>query len=125
LKDAGAAEQLKESETDSVHRYARVAIHEGFNLARRRLQDFARRQRKAVKTHDIPAHGVVAELSPVEGYGFIEADGKQIYFSRSSVLDAAFDELAIGNAVAFVEERGENGPQASMVRVLGKHHYVP
>jgi hypothetical protein len=47
LKDAGAAEELKATETDSAHRYARVAIHEGFNLARRRLQDFAKRQRKA------------------------------------------------------------------------------
>ena len=53
LKDAGAPEQLKAAETDSVHRYARVAIHEGFNLARRRLQDFARRQRNAVKTHEL------------------------------------------------------------------------
>jgi hypothetical protein len=26
--------------------------------------------------------------------------------------------------VAFVEEQGEKGPQASTVRVLGKHHYV-
>jgi hypothetical protein len=42
---------------------------------------------------------------------------------RASVLDDAFDELTIGRPVAFVEERGEMGPQASTVRVLGKHHY--
>jgi cold shock CspA family protein len=125
LKDTGSAEHLKGSETDAVRRYGRVAVHDAFNLARRRLQDFARRQRKAVKSHEMPAHGVVAEISPVEGFGFIEADGKHIYFNRSSVLDAAFDQLAVGKAVAFVEEKGEKGPQASTVRMLGKHHYVP
>jgi len=51
LKDAGAAKQLKTAEIDGGHRFVRVAIHEGFDLARRRLQDFARRQRKVVKTH--------------------------------------------------------------------------
>ena len=51
LKDTAAPEHLKEAEMDSVHRDARVAIHEAFNAARRRLQDFARRQRGAVKTH--------------------------------------------------------------------------
>lgn len=54
LKDTAAPEHLKEAEMDSVHRDARVAIHEAFNAARRRLQDFARRQRGAVKTHATP-----------------------------------------------------------------------
>jgi cold shock CspA family protein len=40
------------------------------------------------------------------------------------VLDDAFDELTVGTHVAFVEEQGEKGLQASTVRVLGKHHYV-
>jgi cold shock CspA family protein len=40
------------------------------------------------------------------------------------VLGDAFDELTIGAPVAFIEEKGEKGPQASTVRVLGKHHYV-
>ena len=123
LKDTGAAEHPKDSETDSVHRYARVAIHEAFDVARRRLQDFARRHRGAVKTHEVPARGVVAALWPAEDYGFIEANGQQIYFNQSSVLDVAFDELVIGTRVAFVEEKGEKGPQASTVRMLGKHHY--
>ena len=33
---------------------ASMAIHEAFDAARRRLQDFARRQRGAVKTHATP-----------------------------------------------------------------------
>ena len=61
---------------------------------------------------------------PVEGHGFIQAGERQVYFTRASVLDDAFDELEVGTPVAFVEEKGEKGPQASTVRVLGKHHYV-
>jgi hypothetical protein len=55
LKDAGAQAHLKQSETDSVHRYRHAAVHDAFDLARRRLQDFARRQRGAVKRHEISA----------------------------------------------------------------------
>jgi cold shock CspA family protein len=70
------------------------------------------------------AHGEVVELSPPDGYGFIQAGENRIYFDRASVLGGAFDQLSIGTPVAFVEEQGEKGPQASTVRVLGRHHYV-
>lgn len=124
MKDIEEAAHRKETEIESVHRYARVAVHRAFDAARRRLQDFAREQRGAVKIHEVPAHGQVVEISKVDGYGFIQADERQIYFSRASVLDEAFDKLVVGTPVAFVEEKGEKGPQASTVRVLGKHHYV-
>jgi cold shock CspA family protein len=124
LKDVAAAEHTKESETESAHRHARVAVHEAFDLARRQLQDFARRQRGTIKTHEVPAHGLVTGIWSEEGYGFIEATGQQIYFNRASVLDASFDELAAGTPVAFTEEKGEKGRQASTVRMLGKHHYL-
>lgn len=124
LKDVEETAHHKETEIEGVHRYARVAIHQAFDAARRRLQDFAREQRGAVKIHELPAHGEVAEISKVEGYGFIQADERQIYFLRASVLDDAFDGLVVGTRVAFVEEMGEKGPQASTVRVLGKHHYI-
>jgi cold shock CspA family protein len=124
LKDVDESAHHKESDIESVHRYARVAVHEAFDAARRRLQDFAREQRGAVKTHEVPAHGTVVEISKVDGYGYIQADEAQIYFARASVLDGKFDELEVGTPVAFVEEKGEKGPQASTVHVLGKHHYV-
>jgi cold shock CspA family protein len=125
LKDVAAAAHQKDNEITTDHRYARVAVRDAFDVARRRLQDFSRRQRGAVKTHEMPAHGVISEIRPSEQFGYIDADGRQIYFSRSSVLDNAFEELATGTPVAFVEEKGEKGPQASTVRVLGKHHYGP
>jgi cold shock CspA family protein len=124
LKHVAEDAHRKETEIDSVHRYAVVAIREAFDTARRRLEDFAREQRGATKTHEAPAHGEVIELSPADGYGFIQAGENRIYFNRASVLDDAFDELRIGTPVAFVEERGEKGPQASTVRILGKHHYA-
>jgi cold shock CspA family protein len=124
LKDAQADAHHKGTEIDGVHRHARVAVHEAFDAARRRLEDVAREQRGVVKTHEVPAHGEVVELSAPDGYGFIQAGENRIYFNRSSVLDDAFDELTVGTHVAFVEEQGDKGPQASTVRVLGKHHYV-
>ena len=57
-------------------------------------------------------------LIPDEAYGFIEArDGHEVYFQKSSVLNNAFDRLAVGSEVSFAEEPGEKGPQASTVRV--------
>lgn len=52
LKDVAAEAHRKESEIESAHRHARVAIHEAFDAARRRLQDFAREQRGAVKARE-------------------------------------------------------------------------
>lgn len=123
-KDFEDEAHRKEDEVQSVHRHARVAIHEAFDVARRRVEDFAREQRGTVKAHEVVAHGAVVELSKADEYGFIQAGEQRIYFNRASVLDDAFDALAIGTPVAFVEEKGEEGPQASTVRVLGKHHYV-
>lgn len=124
LKDMEVPVARKDTEIENVHRYASVAIRQAFDAARRRLQDFAREQRGAVKVHDVPLHGTIAELSREHGFGFIQADEARVYFNRASVLDEAFDELAVGSPVAFVEEHGEKGPQASTVRLLGKHHYV-
>jgi cold shock CspA family protein len=124
LKQADEDVHRKKTEIEGVHRHAFVAVREAFDAARRRLEDFAREQRGAVKTHDVPAHGEIVELSEPDGYGFIQAGENRIYFNRASVLDDEFDRLRIGTPVAFMEEKGEKGPQASTVRVLGKHHYV-
>ena len=48
-------------------------------------------------------------------------DGREIYFHRNSVLDAGFDRVSVGAEVRFVEEEGVRGPQASTVRLVGKH----
>ena len=100
-----------------------VAIREAFDAARRRLEDYVRRQRGSVKAHEAPPLARVSKLFPEEGYGFLETpDGTEIYFHSNSVLGAGFDRLEIGTEVRFVEEQGEKGPQASTVTVIGKQH---
>jgi len=98
------------------------AINDTFKRARRRLQDHVRRMQGQVKAHENQPIGTVMRLNPTEGFGFLEtADGREIYFHKNSVLDGAFSRLSVGARVAFAEEPGDKGPQASTVRLLGKH----
>jgi cold shock CspA family protein/ribosome-associated translation inhibitor RaiA len=98
-----------------------VAIRNAFSLAQRQIEDTAREMRGQVKLHLPPDEGRVARFLAGEDCGFIEtADGREIYFHRNAVLNDAFDRLAVGSEVRFVEEEGEKGPQASTVRLVGK-----
>jgi cold shock CspA family protein len=118
-QDVDAEKLTKVAESDPERKHARVAIREAFDIARRRLQDYARRQRGAVKATVTQARGRVSQLFPVDEFGYIEAeDGHAVYFQKSSVLKDGFDRLAVGSAVLFDEERGEEGPQASTVKLL-------
>jgi ribosome-associated translation inhibitor RaiA/cold shock CspA family protein len=99
-----------------AHEDVFVAVRDAFDAARRQLEDYARRQRADTKVHPEPTHGRVSRLFPE--YGFIATpDDREIYFHRNSVLGDAFDNLAIDTPVRFAEEEGEEGPQASTVRV--------
>lgn len=110
---------------DHAHEDVYVAIRDAFDAARRRLEDFSRHQRSQVKFHETPAHGRISQLHPEQGYGMIEtSDGREIYFHENSVLNADFLKLETGEKVRFNEEMGEKGPQASTVKVEGKHHVV-
>ena len=115
----------REPEAHHAHEDVHVTIRDAFKEARRQLQDYAREIRGATKLHETPPHGFVAKLFPQEGYGFIEApDGREIYFHANSLLDVPFDQLTIGREVRFVEETGEQGPQATSVRPVGRHHQL-
>lgn len=108
-----------------AHEDVYVAVRDAFDAARRQLEDYARRQRGQVKAHEEVPHGRISQLFPEEHYGKIETpDGKEVYFHKNSVLNADFDKLEIGTEVRFDEEEGERGPQASTVKVVGKHHIV-
>lgn len=107
----------KQLEVEARYRDLEVAIRDTFKSARRRLQDYARRQRGDVKRHEAPLAEVI-ELHPREGYGFLRTrEGRQLYFHRNSVLGGEFDQLHVGTRVGFSEEPGEKGPQASTVRL--------
>jgi len=99
-----------------------VAIRDAFDHAKRRLEDYARRQRGDTKTHEMELHGRVARLFAEQDYGFIEAaDGKELYFHRYNVVHPDFDQLKVGDEVMFLEESAAEGLQANRVSV-GKHH---
>lgn len=99
-----------------------VAIRDAFDSARRQLEDYVRLQRGFVKSHETTPHGIVRKLFPIEGYGFLESpDGRDVYFHRNSVLHDRYKQLEIGTEVAFVEEEGDKGPQASTVKLVGRH----
>lgn len=115
----------QEHHDEHAHEDIYVVIRDTFSAMRRQLEDYARRQRGDTKTHEQPLHGLVSELVPMEDYGMIKMpDGRQIYFHRNSVLDGAYDKLIEGSEVRFVEEAGDEGPQASTVILIGKHHIV-
>jgi len=121
IRQAGGAEMKKRLEVKVPHRDIHLAIRDAFKIAGRRLQDYARRQRGDVKTHEAPSIGRVSKLLPGEGYGFlITLDGREVYFHERSVLNRGFRRLKVGSKVSFVEEQGEQGPQASTVRISGK-----
>lgn len=118
-QDTETERARKADEPDPERKHARVAIHEAFDIARRQVQDYARRQRGMVKTPATQPHGRVARVFPLDEYGYIEAeDGREVYFQKSSVLKDAFDRVTVGSEVSFVEEPGEKGPQASTVKLL-------
>ncbi len=99
-----------------------VAIRDAFDAARRQLQAYARRQRQEVKTHGGAPRARVTKLFPDEGYGFLETpDGLEVYFHHNSVLNDGFNRLKVGSEVRYVQEQGEQGPQASTVTLIGKH----
>ena len=107
----------KHLEIHVPHRELRQAIDDAFKAMGRRLQDYARRQRGDVKTHELVSRARVSKLMPIEGYGFLETPGaREIYFHANSVLDEGFKFLKIGTPVRFVEEQGDHGPQATTVR---------
>jgi cold shock CspA family protein len=99
-----------------------IALRDAFDAAARQLEDRVRCQRGDVKLRVRMAHARVSKLVPADDYGFLATpEGREIYFHRNSVLNAAFDRLQVGTEVAFSEEEGEQGPQASTVRLVGRH----
>lgn len=115
----------REPNKHQAHEDAYVVIRDAFDAMRRQLEDYARKLKGKVKTHETPPHGRIGRLQSAEDYGIIvTADGREVYFHRNSLVGADFDQLSPGEEVRFVEEQGEQGPQATTVRLVGKHHPV-
>lgn len=111
----------REPHEDHAHEDAYVAIRDAFDAVTRRLEDWARKRRGDVKHHEAPLHGVITALYRDEGV-ITTADERTIAFHANSVVDDEFDRLEAGAEVRFTEVEGEDGPRASTVHVVGKHH---
>lgn len=98
-----------------------AAIREAFDAIRRQLEDYVREHRGNVKAHEEAPQARIARL--LHDFGFLETpDGREIYFHRNSVLNNGFDKLQVGMHVRFVEEEGDEGPQASTVTIAERKH---
>lgn len=123
----GHIDVTREPGLNQAHEDIRVALRDAFARATRLLEDYARRQRGEVKRHAVPPHGRVISLFPEKDGGFLESSGGlQVYFHRNAVVDGGYDGLEVGDEVRFVlaPEPGEEGPQASTVHPVGKHHPI-
>jgi len=110
------------AQADERHSDLEFAINDAFKRARRQLQDRVRELQGQVKHHEGPLIGTVVQLDPLGEFGLLESgDGQEIYFHRNSVLDNDYSRLAVGSRVTYAEEMGEKGPQASTVKLMGKH----
>jgi ribosomal subunit interface protein len=115
----------KEPGDNHAHEDVFVAVRDAFRAITRKLEDYARKLRLDVKHHETPPHGRISEIQPVQGGGLIEtSDGREIQFWSTSVVNHDFEKLSVGDEVRFVESDGEEGPVASTVHVVGKHHVV-
>jgi cold shock CspA family protein len=95
------------------------AVNDAFRRADRQLRDYVSRMKGRPTVRESSPKGKVIRLDPSGEFGFLETeDGREIYFHAHSVLDGKFDRLKPGMSVAFHEETGEMGPQASTVRMV-------
>ncbi|HHM04863.1 MAG TPA: ribosome-associated translation inhibitor RaiA [Gammaproteobacteria bacterium] len=102
-----------------AHEDVYVAIRDAFDAARRQLEERSQRRQRRVKHHESAPQGRVAELFPEQHYGTIETlEGRRIYFHKNSLINLSFAELSVGAYVSFSESTGDEGPQASSVKVL-------
>ncbi len=102
-----------------------VALRDAFKAMRRQLEDLLRHQQGHTKHHAQKPHGHITEISPDKTFGRIESvDGRWLYFHRNSLVGDDLDPLQVGTPVYYVEDMGEQGPQASSVYPVGKHHIL-
>ena len=102
-----------------------AVIRDAFNAARQQLVKLNQRQHESQRPQNQEqaeeTTALVTKLFKDRGYGFLRTlEGREIYFHRNSVLHHDFERLEIGTAVHFALEMGEEGPQASTVKIVDK-----
>jgi cold shock CspA family protein len=102
-----------------------AVVRETFDAMRQQLVKLTQLQRASEQSGRYEeaqeSTGLVTKLFREDGYGFLKTlDGREIYFHQNSVLHHEFDRLEIGTGVHFSLEDGEEGPQASTVKIVDK-----
>jgi len=98
---------------------AGLALNEALDAFEREV--WRMRHRRTQEREERPAPppelGVIDEILPGEGYGFILTDaGERVYFHRNAVHGGLeFERLETGQRVGLNIEGGEQGPQATVV----------
>ena len=112
----------KEPGKGNLHEPLSAVINSAFDAAERQLLELKERQRWDVKVNAMDgAIGIVKNIHREEGYGFITDESEQdIYFHRNAVLEDAFDRVEPGTAVWYNAEIGDDGLQATSVRIHDK-----
>jgi cold shock protein len=65
------------------------------------------------------AEGIIKRRLTDKGFGFIDiGGGKDLFFHRSAVEGARFEDLQEGQRVSFSEGQGPKGPRAEKVRPI-------
>ena len=110
----GGEIMVRREPDDDLH----VAVVSSFDVAQRRLKEYAEKQRGDVKIHESKPVARVTKLFPDEGYGFLTTpDGVEVFFHENAVLEGKFEALEVGTPVNYVERDGDKGPQASSVSI--------
>lgn len=98
-----------------------VTIRDAFDAADQQLRSYAGRLQETRVIQDEKPSAIVEKMFTDKGYGFLlTPDGREIYFHENSVSPPGFDRLKLGDKVRFVESRGDEGPQASLVKGLSR-----
>ena len=97
------------------------AIRAAFLALEREVESYVAQRRDPSRHYGPRFAGVVSQLFPARGYGFIRtAEEQEVYFHRDTLHNLTFEELHDGLAVEFEIEQGEKGPQAARVYPAGE-----
>ncbi len=99
-----------------------LVINAAFEAMQRRLGKTGEHHRRdALTPSEEENRALVVRLFEDQGYGFLRTvDGREFYFHEHAVLNHDFPRLAVGTEVRFEPSMGEQGPQASSVRIVNK-----
>ena len=123
LPDGREVNVERTAQADERHADLTFAINDAFKRARRQLQDHVRRLQGQVKQHEGQPIGTVVRLDASGEFGFLEAgDGHESLFSSQQRARRAFSQSRPWVRTSPSPRRwARKDPQASTVKLLGKH----